>query len=193
MLRKILLVLLVLVAGFCTYVLTRPDTFHIERSATIAAPAPVVFARINDFHAWEDWSPWEGLDPQMKRTFSGPDSGPGATYAWVGNDKVGTGKMTITDTTPPSRVGIDLDFIKPFPANDKVVFTLVPEANGTKVTWAMDGKNSFASKFFGVFMNIDKMVGNDFEKGFASLNTAAAADVEKAANPAVQADTTAVR
>lgn len=180
MAKKILLVLLVIVAGLCTFILTRPDTFHIERSATVAAPPEIVYARLDNFHRWPEWSPWEKLDPNMKRTYAGPESGPGASYAWTGNDKVGEGRMTIEDATPASKVAIKLEFIKPFAATDQATFVLVPEGNATKVTWSMDGKNNFMSKAFSVFMNMDKMVGADFEKGLASLNTVAVQDAQAA-------------
>lgn len=181
MAKKILLALLVIVAGLCTFILTRPATFHIERSATVAAPPEIVYARLDNFHRWPEWSPWEKLDPNMKRTYSGPESGPGASYAWTGNDKVGEGRMTIEEATPASKVAMKLEFIKPFPATNTATFVLVPEGNATKVTWAMDGKNNFMSKAFSVFMNMDKMVGTDFEKGLANLNTIAARDAQAAA------------
>jgi hypothetical protein len=181
MAKKILLLLLVLVAGACTFILTRPDSFHVERSATIAAPSEVVFARLDNFHAWADWSPWEKLDPKMQRTYSGPDSGPGAMYAWTGNDKVGEGKMTIVEATPTSKVTTKLEFIKPFQATNTATFVLVPEGASTKVTWSMDGKNNFMSKAFSLVMDMDKTVGADFEKGLANLNTIAAGDARTAA------------
>ena len=171
MAKKIVLALLVIVAGFLTFVVTRPDTFHVERSATIAAPANVVYAHVVDFHAWPEWSPWEKLDPAMQRTYGGAAAGPGATYSWTGNDKVGEGKMTIVDATPPSKVGIQLDFIKPFAASNTATFAMAPEGEQTKVTWSMDGKNSFMSKTMSVFMSMDKMVGGDFEKGLASMKS----------------------
>ena len=188
MLKKILLLLLTLIAAFLTFVATRPDTFHVERSATIAAPPEVVFARIDDLHAWGDWSPWEKLDPKMTRKFDGPESGPGATYAWAGNDKVGKGRMTIQESTRPSHVGLQLEFLEPFQATSQSAFTLAPEATGTKVTWAMDGKNNFVAKVMCVFISMDKTVGGDFEKGLASLNGVAANDsARRAASAARQA------
>lgn len=190
MLKKVLLLLLVLIAGFLTLVLTRPDTFHIERSASIAAPPEIVFARIDDLHGWGDWSPWEKLDPAMTRTFAGPKSGPGASYAWAGNDKVGKGKMTIQDSTRPSHVGIQLEFLEPFQATNQSSFTLAPEAAGTKVTWAMDGGNNFVSKAFSLFMNMDKTVGADFERGLANLNEVAARDAQRSAAAPAAPDST---
>jgi len=192
MAKKVLLALLVIVAGLCTFILTRPDTFHIERTATVAAPPEIVYARLDNFHSWPEWSPWEKLDPNLKRSYSGPDSGPGASYSWVGNDKVGEGRMTILEATPASKVAMKLEFIKPFQATDTATFTLVPEGTSTKVTWSMDGKNNFMSKTFSLFMNMDKMVGADFEKGLANLNTIAAHDAAQAAATAVP-DTAAAK
>jgi hypothetical protein len=192
MLKKILLALLVVLAGFLLLVVSRPDTFHIERSAMLIAPPAVVFARLNDFHAWADWSPWEKLDPAMKKTFGGPESGPGASYAWAGNDKAGEGSMLIQTATNPSHIGIELKFLKPFAATYQAGFDLAPEGTGTKVTWSMDGRNDIASKVFGLFMNMDKEVGSDFERGLASLNEvtvkdAAVVTAHDAAEAAAQA------
>ena len=176
MLKKILLALLVVLGGFLLLVVSRPDTFHIERSATLTAPPAVVFARLNDFHAWADWSPWEKLDPAMKKTFAGPESGPGATYSWAGNDQAGEGSMLIQTATHPSHIGIELKFLKPFAATYQAAFALAPAGTGTKVTWSMDGRNDFASKLFGLFMDMDKEVGGDFERGLATLNEVTAKD-----------------
>jgi uncharacterized protein YndB with AHSA1/START domain len=168
---------------------TRPAEFHIERSVTIAAPPAVVFPRVNDFHAWASWSPWEKLDPNLKRTYSGPAAGAGATYAWVGNSDVGEGKMTIQKSEPSSRVAIQLEFIKPFAATNQATFTFAPLADGTKVTWGMDGQNNFMSKIVSLFMDMDKLVGGDFERGLANLkqqseSTAAAAPTAPPTPPA---------
>jgi hypothetical protein len=181
MLKKILLALLVVVAGFLLLVVSRPDTFHIERSASLSAPPEVVFNRLNDFHGWPDWSPWEKLDPAMKRTFGGPESGPGATYAWVGNDKVGEGSMRIQNATSPTHLGIELKFVKPFEATSQAAFALAPEGTGTKVTWSMDGKNNFLGKAMCLFMDMDKEVGGQFESGLATLNSVTAKDAERVA------------
>lgn len=171
MLRKVLIGLAVVVALFLAVVATRPSTFHIERSIVVAAPSDRPFAQVNDFHAWAAWSPYDKLDPQVARTFEGPTSGKGAVYSWKGNDKVGEGRMIIEKSTPSSEIGIKLEFIKPFTATNQATFTFVPEAGGTKVTWAMDGENNFLSKAFCLFVDMDKMVGADFEKGLASLKT----------------------
>ncbi|HEY4157987.1 MAG TPA: SRPBCC family protein [Polyangiaceae bacterium] len=125
-------------------VATRSAEFHIERSIVIAAPPERSFATVNDFHNWSDWSPWEKMDPNLKKTFAGPASGVGSVYAWVGNDKVGEGRMTLEQAEPPSRVEIKLEFFKPWTATNKVTFTIAPAAGGSKVTWAMDGQKPSA-------------------------------------------------
>lgn len=154
---------------FALYITTRPAAFRIERARTFDASPAALFALINDFHEWGKWSPWDKMDPDLKRTFEGPASGTGATYRWVGNSKVGEGSMTITDSVADSRVNIDLNFLKPFAANNKTIFTLEPDGASTRVTWAMEGNKNFASKAFGVFMNMDALVGKDFEKGLAAM------------------------
>jgi Polyketide cyclase / dehydrase and lipid transport len=144
------------------------QTFSVERSITINAPASAVHERLNNFHKWVDWSPWEGLDPALQRTYTGPDSGVGASYAWTGTRKVGQGRMEITESTP-NRVALDLHFIKPFKANNKTVFAITPAGEGTNVTWTMTGPKTLLSKLMGIFMSMDKLVGKDFDKGLASL------------------------
>lgn len=183
--KNVLIALLVIVALAFVFVATRPATFHVERSATMAASSEVIYPMIADFHRWPDWSPWEKRDLAMKKTFGGAEAGTGATYAWAGNNDVGEGRMTITEATPPSRVAIRLEFLKPFAATNDCAFTLTPDGAGTRVTWTMDGKNDFMSKAMSVFASMDKMVGPDFEQGLASMKTAA----ESAAPPA--ADSTA--
>ena len=180
MLRKIVLAVLVLVAALLTFIATRPNTFHIERTATIHAPADVVYARLDDFHRWGDWSPWEKLDPAMTRTFSGSEKGVGAVYGWKGNDKVGEGRMTITEAVPES-LGFRLEFLAPFKATNRGAFHLAPDAQGTRVTWTMDGNQTFLSKAMCLVINMDKQVGGDFEKGLAALDGVAAADARTAA------------
>ncbi|WP_437482070.1 SRPBCC family protein [Sorangium sp. So ce1014] len=161
--------LLAVVLLFVIVVMTQPSTFRVERSETVAAPAEAVYAQVVDFHAWQGWSPWEKLDPSMQRTYGGPPSGTGASYAWSGNEQAGEGKMTITEAKQPSNVTIRLEFIKPFEATNTTTFTLVPAPGGTKVTWAMEGENTFVGKAFGLFMDMDKMVGADFEKGLSAI------------------------
>jgi hypothetical protein len=175
MVRKILIGVAVVLVLLVLVVLTRPATFHVERSITMAAPPENAFALVNDFHAWPAWSPWEKLDPNMKKTFDGPPAGVGAKYAWSGNEQVGEGRMTLEKSERPSQVGIKLEFIKPFAATNQTTFTFAPAAGGSKVTWAMDGENSFMAKAASLFMNMDKLVGGDFEKGLAAMKTAAEA------------------
>lgn len=183
MARKILLALLVLVAVLLVVIQTRPDTFHVERSAVIHAPADVVFARIEDFRKWPDWSPWEKLDPAMQRTFSGADKGVGAIYAWKGNDKVGEGRMTILEAAAPAKLALRLEFLKPFQSTNATTFELAPADGGTQVRWAMDGPMNFMSKAMCLVMDMDKQVGGDFEKGLAALDQVAQADARTAAVP----------
>lgn len=172
----------------CVMAAMKPSAFKVVREGDIAAPPSVVFPLINDFHAWPAWSPWEKLDPNMKRTLDGPPAGKGATYAWAGNEKAGEGKMTITQSVPDAHVALDLDFIKPFASSNKVDFTLEPRGDGTHVTWTMNGNNNFTVKVFSVFMNIDEMVGNDFDAGLANLKALAES---QAPAPSPAADSTA--
>lgn len=148
--------------------MAKPDIFRIERSLAINAPADAIFPLVADFHNWTQWSPWEGIDPDMKRTFSGAESGVGAVYAWEGNKKVGSGRMRIT-RADPGGVALDLSFFAPMKAENKTNIALVPQGGGTRVDWAMHGPQPFMSKLFGVFMNFDRLVGRDFEKGLANL------------------------
>ena len=173
MVRKILIGIAALVVVLVLVVATRPSTFHIERSITIAAPPERPFAHVNDFHRWGAWSPWEKVDPQMKRTFSGAPEGAGAVYAWAGNNEIGEGRMTIEQSDMPSQVFIKLEFLKPFAATNTATFTFAPVPTGTKVTWAMDGRNNFVAKALHLVMDMDKMIGGNFEQGLAALKTVA--------------------
>ncbi len=173
MLRAIGIIVVVLLAGVLILAATRPDSFHVERSITIKAPPDKVFAAINDFHRWSAWSPWEKLDPAMKRTFSGAESGKGAAYAWEGNSKVGEGRMEIVDALPPSKVTIKLDFVKPLEGHDTAEFTMVPNGDSTNVTWTMNGQSPYVAKLMGVFLSMDTMIGKDFEAGLANLKAVA--------------------
>jgi polyketide cyclase/dehydrase/lipid transport protein len=173
MFKKIALLIVVLIVAVLGYAATRPDALHVQRSATIKAPADRIFPLINDFHSWSAWSPYEKMDPGMKRTFSGPANGKGAVYEWEGNSQVGQGRMEITDTSDPSRVTIKLDFIKPFEGHNTAEFALVPQGDSTTVTWSMDGQSPYVVKLMGVFINMDNMVGKDFETGLTNLKTVA--------------------
>lgn len=163
--RIIALLLVVLLA----VILTRPAQYHVERSTTIPAPAALIQTHLEDFHLWEAWSPWAKIDPAMQTEFSGPPSGVGAVYFWTGNDKVGEGRMTLTESVPAAKTAIKLEFLKPFKSTNATTFTLAPEGEVTKVTWAMDGNNDFMGKAMSLFTSMDKMIGPDFEKGLASL------------------------
>lgn len=149
------------------------DTYTVTRSATIDAPPERVYAHVIDFHKWGEWSPWDELDPGMEKTYSGPDAGVGARYAWSGNRKVGEGRMEITDASEQSAITIALEFLKPFEASNTTTFTLRPEGGGTNVTWAMTGRKTFMTKVMGLFKSMDKMVGPDFEKGLRRLKAVA--------------------
>ena len=173
MLRTIVLgILAILVVGI-VFIASRPASFTVERSAEIAAPPEAVFALLNDFHQWGRWSPWEKLDPNMRRMFDGPPSGPGAGYSWAGNGDVGEGRMKIVEAKPGESVTIDLEFLKPFPAKNRTTFTLTPADGGTRVRWAMQGENGFVGKAMSLLMDMDRLVGKDFETGLANLAAAA--------------------
>ena len=161
------------VAVILVLALTKPDTFAVQRSIAINAPPEKIFALLDDFRQWPQWSPYETKDPAMKRTFGATTKGPGATYAWDGNSEVGAGHMTIANETAPSLVAIKLDFERPMTTSNEVRFTLVPQGAATRVTWAMQGPAPFISKVMQVAFDLDKMVGGDFEVGLAKLKAAA--------------------
>ncbi len=169
MFKILALVVVVLIAGVLIFAMTKPDTFSVQRSTTIKAPPEKIFAVLNDFKRWPDWSPWEKLDPSMKRTLGGAASGQGATYAWEGNSKAGQGRMEIIESVPPRKVGIQLDFIKPFEGHNVAEFTLAPQGDATQVNWVMRGPTPFVSKLMQVFVSLDTMIGKDFEEGLANL------------------------
>ena len=148
---------------------TKPNSFSVQRATSIKAPAEKIFPLINDFHQWGTWSPYETKDPAMKRTFSGAASGNGAVYAWDGNNNVGSGRMEILDASAPSKIVIKLDFFKPFEGHNTAEFTMLPQGDATTLTWRMHGPAPFMSKLMQVFMNLDRMIGKDFEVGLASL------------------------
>jgi hypothetical protein len=172
---QILIAVAVVIGLFLAFVASRPSKFRIERSIAIAAPPERAFVQVNDFHKWVGWSPWEQMDPTMKKTFEGAAEGAGSKYSWVGNSKVGEGRMTIERSEAPSLVALKLEFLKPWQATNATSFSFVPEGGGTKVTWAMDGEHKFAMKAFGLFMNLDEMVGRDFERGLTALKSLAEA------------------
>lgn len=165
--------IVVLVVGLLAYAATRPDSFRVERSTTINAPAEVIFPLIDDYRRWNAWSPWETRDPAMKKTYSGAGSGVGAVYEWAGNSEVGTGRMETTGSVAPSKITIDLHFMKPFEARNTTEFSLADQDGTTTVTWAMYGPSPFISKVMGLFVSMDEMVGGDFATGLANLKSAA--------------------
>ncbi len=165
MLKKILIALAVMVAAFVGVVALQPSEFRVVRTATIAAPAPTVFAEVNDFHRWEAWSPWAKLDPAAKVSFAGQPAGTGAIFTWSGNDKIGEGRMTLVESRPSDLVRIKTDFVKPFEGTSNTEFTFRPEGNQISVTREMTGHNNFIGRAVCLFMNMDKTVGGDFEKG----------------------------
>lgn len=177
MLKTIAILVVLAVAAVLAYAATRPDTFRIQRSAVIQAPPDEVFALINDFHRWSAWSPYEKKDPTMKRDYRGSASGVGAVYTWDGNKDIGAGSMEIVESTPakvgPSRIGLNIDFVRPFKAHNAIEFTLQPRAGGTEVTWAIHGPSPYPSKLMGLFLDVDRMVGRDFEAGLADLKAVA--------------------
>jgi hypothetical protein len=169
--------LAVLIVGILVIVALQPSSLTVHRQTIIDAPPEVVFPLVNDFHQWRAWSPWEGKDPNLQRNFSGPASGNGAVYGWVGNKKVGEGRMTITESLSPSLIKILLEFIKPFPGICNTEFTFTAAPSGTNVSWTMTGRHNFIQKAFCMFMNMDKLIGGDFEEGLAKMKSAAESGV----------------
>jgi hypothetical protein len=145
------------------------DTYTVERSVSIDASPAHIYDQIANFHNWTSWSPWEGVDPDLKRTYSGAESGTGAVYGWSGNRKAGQGRMEITDATDPSRVQIDLVFEKPWKSHNDTIFTIEQVGSGSRVTWLMTGKKTFMTRVMGIFRSMDKLIGPDFEKGLSGL------------------------
>ena len=172
MLKKIGLALVVLIGALLLYAATRPDSFSVERRIVIQAPPARIEPLLSDFHRWAEWSPWEKLDPAMKRSFGGAAAGVGATYAWQGNKDVGSGRMEIK-ATAPDKVSIQLDFIEPFTARNTTEFHLAPRSSATEVRWVVSGPAGFVTKLMGVLVSMDSMVGKDFERGLSQLKAAA--------------------
>ncbi len=171
MLKIIGIAVVVLIGGFLAFVATRPDAFRVERSISIKAPPEKVYALLEDFGRAQEWSPYEKKDPNMKRERSGAPKGKGSVYAFDGNGEVGTGKLEIIDATPPSKVVVRLDMEKPFKASNIIEYSMAPAGDGTQVTWAMRGQANYLSKVMCLFMDMDKMVGKDFEAGLAALKS----------------------
>ncbi len=175
MLKTILISFAVIVVVLAVIIATRPDEFRVTRSAAISALPAVVFAQVNDLHKWDTWSPWAKLDPTAKETFEGPSAGTGAVLRWAGNNKVGEGSMTITESRPNELIRFELEFLKPFAATNTAEFSFKPEGDKTTVTWSMSGHNNFIAKAIGLFMNCEKMVGDQFEQGLAQMKSVAEA------------------
>ncbi|HEY4137420.1 MAG TPA: SRPBCC family protein [Casimicrobiaceae bacterium] len=169
----IAIVVIALIAAFLLYAAMRPNEFRVHRSARINAAPDKIFPHIADFHEWVNWSPYERLDPAMKKTHSGAPSGKGAIYEWDGNSKAGQGRMEIVDVTAPRNLTVDLHFVRPFRAHNAAEFTLDQKPEGTDVTWSMRGPAPFMHKVMSVFINMDRMIGKDFEAGLATLKSIA--------------------
>jgi hypothetical protein len=168
---KILLGIGVVVAGLAAFVSLRPSEYRVARRTTIAAPAAAVFAQVNDFHNWGAWNPWAKIDPAMKQGYEGTPAGAGAVYTWAGNKEVGEGRMTIVESRPDDLIRIKLEFLKPFAATSLAEFTFRPEGDRTAVTWSMTGDVNFVAKIIHLFMDMDKMIGGNFEKGLADMKS----------------------
>ena len=171
MLWLILKTILTAIVLLLVYAWFKPKTFRVERSTVINAPPEKVYKNVADFRNWLSWSPWEGLDPDLKRTYAGADEGLGAIYSWEGNKKVGAGRMELTEANPKTGVSLNLDFFRPFKASNITDITFAPEGNGTRVNWAMYGPHPFVMRLMTVFVSMDKMVGGDFERGLAKLKS----------------------
>lgn len=171
MVIKILTAISVIIIVLAIVVAMQPSEYRIARTVIMSAPAPAVFAQVNDFHNWEAWSPWAKLDPSMKKTYEGPPAGIGAISTWAGNNQVGEGRAIITESRPSDLIRIKLEYVKPFTATSTAEFTFKPEGDQTVVTWGLTGRNNFIGKAFGLFMNMDKMVGGQFEKGLAQMKS----------------------
>ena len=169
MLKKILIGLAILIVAFVIVVATRPSDFSVTRSTVIPSSPSLVFPYVNDLQKFQTWSPWAKIDPNCKTTFEGPVAGPGAKFSWAGNSEVGEGNMTITESKPTDFVRMKLHFVKPMEGDCDTEFTLKPDGEGTHITWTMTGKNNFIGKAIGLFMNCEKMCGDQFEQGFANL------------------------
>ena len=167
----IAVILAVAIAAILVIAATKPGTLRVQRAIRIKAPPDVIFPLISDFHQWLKWSPYENKDPAMKRTYEGAERGKGAVYAWNGDKNVGSGRMEILESTASSKVVIKLDFFTPFEGHNTAEFTMLPQGDATHVTWLMHGPANFMSRLIQVFMNLDRMIGRDFEAGLANLKT----------------------
>jgi hypothetical protein len=183
MFKNLVLIALLILGGLAAYIAMQPSEFVISRTRTLAAPPALVYAHIADFRKWVAWSPWEKLDPNLRREYSGAPSGPGAEYHWVGNEETGEGRMTILQSHEPDSVSIQLEFVRPFQATNMVQFDILAGGLGTDVTWSMSGHNGFGAKAFALVSDVDKLVGKDFEAGLASLDAITANEMAAQAPP----------
>jgi hypothetical protein len=167
----LILILLAVVTVFVLIVAMQPSEFRVARSVTMSAPAPALFAQVNDFHRWEAWNPWGKIDPAIKQTYEGAPAGVGAIYSWVGNNQVGEGRMTITESRPNDLIRLKLEFYKPFAATNSAEFTFKPAGDQTAVTWSMTGNKNFMAKAIHLFVSMDKMIGGQFDKGLGSMRS----------------------
>lgn len=174
------LLLVALLGAIVVLASLKPEAFRVSRSQLVAAPAEAVFAHLVDFHQWNAWSPWAKRDPSAKNTFEGPESGVGSSFAWAGNSKIGAGKMTIEECVRDELLRIKLEFERPMKAVNRASFELKPQGEGTRVTWSMAGKNNFYAKLFSLVVDMDKMIGKDFEEGLANLKALAEAAAKEA-------------
>ena len=188
MFKKIALVLVAALAGLFVVIAMQPAEYHVERTLEIEAPPEVVFALVNDFKQFSRYSPWDAADPELKRTFSAETSGVGATYGWSGNTEVGSGSMTITEATAPTKLTMRLDFKEPMASTATAGFLIAKTDTGSKATWYVDGENNFVGKGFCLFMDINAKIGEAYEQGLARLNTAAKEDVAAAAKAKAEAE-----
>ena len=177
--KYIFATLVAMIAVLCIVIAMQPDDFKVARSATMKATPAAVFEQVNDFHKWDAWSPWAKMDPNAKATFDGPTSGKDAKFSWAGNSDVGEGNMTIVESKPDDHVRIRLDFIKPLAGTNDVLMKIEPQGDETKLTWSMSGKKNFITKAIGLFMDCDKMVGDQFEKGLANMKAIVEAKPEQ--------------
>ncbi len=173
MIAKILLGIGLVISIILILASLQPDDFVLKRSISMEASPEEIYPLVNDFHNWAEWSPWAKLDPNMKTVYEGPSSGVGASYSWIGDGKVGEGKMLITASSPPQSILIQLDFLKPIKASNATEFGFIPQGTSTQVTWTMTGKTPFFSKIVYLFVSIEKLVGPDFEKGLSQLKSLA--------------------
>ena len=184
MLKKILFGVVAVTVALCGVIATRPDTYTVQRTATLKASPDVAFALVNDFRQWGEWSPWDKLDPNQKRTFEGAEMGEGARYGWSGNDQVGEGRMSIEESKPNELVRIKLEFLKPWASTNATSFLFSPTADGVSVTWKMEGHSDFMGKAMSLFVDMDAMLGKDFDAGLANMGKVAEAEMQKRAEAA---------